>query len=121
MEFKRLVICVLKNKCPNCIEGNFFSSSAFSIKHFAEMNKKCEQCGFDFKQEPGFYFGASYVSYAMQVAVFLGLYFGMIVFYHLPITSFIIAAIVLQLFLLPIIFRASRLIWVSLFADFKKK
>ena len=36
-----------------------------------QMHPSCPVCGENFKREPGFYFGAAYVNYAMTVALWV--------------------------------------------------
>jgi uncharacterized protein (DUF983 family) len=122
MKWKESLTSVTGNICPNCHKAPYFkANNPYNLKHFAEMNRYCDNCHFDFKQEPGFYFGASYVSYGLQVFIFLILYFSIIVFANYSVWWFIAIAVLLQIILLPIIFRLSRLIWINLFGDFKKK
>src|SRR5690606_25536733 len=64
---------VIFQKCPHCHKGDMFKHGALSLR-FADMHKTCPACGFDFVQEPSFYFGAMYFSYAIQVAVFVFVY-----------------------------------------------
>ena len=95
-----------------------FKHSSFSRK-FAEMHKNCPVCGFDFIQEPSFYFGAMYFSYAIQVAVFVAVY--VILRYTIDpgewtYVGWIIVTLVL---ILPLNFRWSRLAWINLFAKYR--
>ena len=88
------------------------------------MHHSCAECGEDFEREPGFYFGAAYVSYALTVALWVAVLvalncfdawgyieFGM--FTH-PGT-FLWTGIGLLVALLPLIYRLSRSIWISMF------
>ena len=88
------------------------------------MHGTCPSCGEAFEREPGFYFGAAYVSYALTVALWIALLvalksfdawgwmeFGM--FTH-PGT-FLGLGIGLLVVLLPLIHRLSRSIWIAMF------
>jgi uncharacterized protein (DUF983 family) len=120
---------ILTFKCPSCRKGEMFKGNAYS-NQISEMNEKCLVCGEDFKREPGFYFGAAYVSYALGVALWVALYVAMILLSKMglfqfslsenPIT-FIIIGIVLLLSLLPLLFRLSRVMWLGTFVKYKKK
>src|SRR3546814_4037395 len=44
-----------------------FTHAAFHPK-FSKMNKNCPVCNLQFEIEPGFYWGAMYLSYALNVA-----------------------------------------------------
>ena len=65
---------ILKFKCPQCHEGEFFSSSAYNFKKIGELYKHCPNCKIKFSKEPGFYFGAMYVSYAIGIGIFVATY-----------------------------------------------
>src|ERR1700754_412922 len=57
-------------RCPRCREGKLFKNPvSFRFKKTMEMNKNCLVCGQPFELEVGFYYGTSYVSYALSVAL----------------------------------------------------
>ena len=57
-------------RCPRCREGKLFKNPvSFSFKKTMEMNKTCPVCGQPTEIEVGFYYGTSYVSYALTVAI----------------------------------------------------
>ena len=116
---------ILRNKCPRCGKGDLFChANAYNPRETANMHGTCPSCGEDFEREPGFYFGAAYVSYALTVALWIALLvalksfdawgwmeFGM--FTH-PGT-FLGLGIGLLVVLLPLIYRLSRSIWIAMF------
>lgn len=61
---------LLHMKCPRCQSGNMFATTTFS-KQFMHMKSHCEVCNLNYEIEPGFYWGAMYVSYAITVALML--------------------------------------------------
>src|SRR5690606_22628139 len=61
-KFKAATAC----KCPRCRTGKIFGAGTFSLKQ--RMNKNCPHCGFKFEIEPGFFYVAMFVSYAVSVA-----------------------------------------------------
>lgn len=121
---------VVLNKCPKCRKGDLFSNKgSFRISGFTKFNDHCSSCGEDFQREPGFYFGASYVSYALTVAVWVAVYVALITFNALGWIEyeffnnpwkFLIIGIVTLLVLLPGIYRLSRSLWISLFVKYKE-
>jgi uncharacterized protein (DUF983 family) len=116
---------ILRNRCPKCGQGALFvHRNAYDLRTTAKMPKACSACGEDFEREPGFYFGAAYVSYALTVALWVAVLvaltcfdawgwmeFGM--FTH-PGT-FLLTGITLLVVLLPLIYRLSRSIWIAMF------
>jgi len=60
---------LLSGKCPACREGNVFKYPVSRISHFAEMNHECPVCHSSFEREPGFYYGAMFITYAFNAAL----------------------------------------------------
>ncbi len=113
--------------CPRCQEGKVFESPNSYSAQLAKMNKTCPHCGEDFVREPGYYFGAAYVSYALTVALWVALLVALISFDAIGIIRFSISedpilflllGIGLLMVLLPLIYRISRVIWLNLFVKF---
>ncbi len=60
---------IVQTKCPKCRKGNMFQYKTMNLLNMLKMNRSCPNCGQDFMPEPGFYFGAMYFSYAINVAI----------------------------------------------------
>ena len=81
------------------------------------MHENCPHCNLRYEVEPGFFYGAMYISYAFTVGIML--IGGIIVFnffndppalgYVVPITTF-------SLFMVPFNFRTARVIFIHLFS-----
>jgi uncharacterized protein (DUF983 family) len=54
-------------KCPRCRRGNMFEGPMYGLK-LQKMNVNCPHCGLKFEREPGYFYVAMFVSYAMNVA-----------------------------------------------------
>ena len=123
MSFKQSPIySVLNNKCPHCHEGNFFeTSNPYNLRRFAVMNSRCPVCNEDFKREPGYYFGATYVSYALTVGIGIAMYVILAGVFDIETIPFIITFSVLLIVLLPVLYRSARLIWIHFFVRYKDK
>jgi uncharacterized protein (DUF983 family) len=115
---------VLTNRCPRCREGKIFvSNNGLSWKNSTKMHEKCPVCGQLTEIEVGFYYGTSYVSYAVTVAfsvatfiawwVLLGFsLYDNSVFYWLTFNGVLL--IVMQ----PLFMRLSRTLWLSWFVKY---
>lgn len=57
----------LHARCPRCRRGPLFATSMYGLK-LQKMNKDCPHCGLKFEREPGYFYVAMFVSYAMNVA-----------------------------------------------------
>ncbi|RZL37374.1 MAG: DUF983 domain-containing protein [Pedobacter sp.] len=54
-------------KCPRCRVGKVFSCPTYGFK-IQKMNENCPHCKLKFEREPGYFYVAMFVSYAMNVA-----------------------------------------------------
>lgn len=111
---------VLKNKCPRCHQGNFFETNdPYNLKSFSRMNARCPLCNEDFQREPGYYFGATYVSYGLTVGFGIALFVLFCVVFNFETIPFLLIFTTLLILLLPLFYRFARLIWINLFVNFK--
>lgn len=108
-------------KCPQCRKGNIFKHSILKIHKFQDCHDNCPHCGVKFESEPGFFWGAMYFSYAINVAI--AVITGIIFFYLNPdpdlwlMVGTVFGIVVL---FLPFIFRFSRLLMMYIFAPYRK-
>jgi len=60
---------ILHTKCPSCRKESMFKFNTLNLGNMLKMHRTCPKCGQDLMPEPGFYFGAMYFSYAINVAL----------------------------------------------------
>ena len=119
-EHKSLVYSILTTKCPRCREGEMFPKGTLYSTRFAEMHKGCSCCGQSFEPEPGYYYGAMYVSFGFNVAIFLVALFILYQFTEeVTMTMMIGVVTVVVVGFLPIIFRLSRSLWINIFVRYE--
>lgn len=111
-------------RCPRCREGKLFKNPVtLSFKKNMEMNKNCPVCGQATEIEVGFYYGTSYVSYALTVAISVATLVAWLVligmstednrfFYWLGFNALFL------LILQPWLMRLSRSLWISWFVKY---
>ena len=58
---------ITHSKCPRCRIGKVFTGATYSFKA-QKMNEVCPHCGLKFEREPGYFYVAMFVSYALNVA-----------------------------------------------------
>ena len=115
---------VLSCRCPRCREGKLFKNKvSFRFKKTMEMNNTCPVCGQPTEIEVGFYYGTSYVSYAITVAlslVSLGIWALTIGLSVNDNRFFIWMGVNAVLLLLgqPWLMRFSRSLWISWFVKY---
>ncbi len=113
---------IFKNKCPQCQEAEMFhESNPYRLKQLTQMHQRCPKCGKNFVPEPGFYFGAAYVSYGLSVALGVAIFVALSVLFNDLSAEVYLAAIVGAIvILMPLNYRLSRLIWINFFVKYKK-
>jgi uncharacterized protein (DUF983 family) len=105
--------------CPRCREGKLFkNSTTISFKRNMLMNKECPVCNQATEIEVGFYYGTSYVSYVLAVAICVSSLVAWWVLIGFSTTDnrfFIWLAVnaVLLIILQPWLMRISRSLWIS--------
>ena len=124
MAKKTRIGAVLGNRCPKCYEGKLFTDKAYDVKRLSAMHPNCPVCHEDFTREPGFYFGAAYVSYALTIALWVAVLVALICFdwwgwltfsFFEDVTLFLTTGVFLLVILMPLILRLSRSIWLHMF------
>lgn len=110
------LLSMLAQRCPRCHRGPLFLHSAFNLSKFTEMPTKCPVCGQVYEPEPGFYWGAMYISFAFSTAIMLVT--GFLV-YHLlndpAVWVYVTSVAVLTVVLAPLSLRYSRTLMLYLF------
>lgn len=109
---------MLHFKCPQCHKGELFKGKAYS-SDIVNMPEKCCHCGLRFEQEPSFFSGAMYVSYALQVALFTAVFVALRVLFNPPTEVYIYAIIGAAIAIFPITLRLSRAIYINFFIRYK--
>ncbi|TWR24411.1 DUF983 domain-containing protein [Mucilaginibacter pallidiroseus] len=100
----------LHARCPKCRRGKMFAESTFA-GYGQKMNKDCPYCGFHFEIEPGYFYVAMFVSYAMDVAIMVTVAVATYVLSGSLNPWVYIVATLLPIFLLsPMIYKYSRVI-----------
>lgn len=106
--------------CPICNKDKIFSTdgNVFLLKP-PVMNKRCSNCDHQYNEEPGFFYGAMYISYFLgtfqMITVFLLSYFFLSkdVIFNIGLVSIVL--LLLSFFN----FRLSRIIWILIFSSKK--
>ena len=112
---------VFTNTCPRCHKGQFYKSgNPWNIKLLGKFNPSCDNCGLKYELENSFFYGAMYVSYALNVAWMVMAWVIMELFFADYFSLEWIVAIItgFMLLMVPLTFYASKLIWINLFVKF---
>ncbi|MDF2187877.1 DUF983 domain-containing protein [Paraflavitalea sp. CAU 1676] len=118
------VLNVFKCKCPRCRTGNMFvEANPYKLKKTMKMHQTCPVCAQPFDLEVGFYYGSSYVSYGLSIAISVTTLVAWWVligfstqdnrfFYWMAVNGIILIG------LQPILMRLARSIWIAFFVRF---
>jgi hypothetical protein len=83
------------------------------------MKTQCDVCEQVFDPEPGFYFGAMYISYAFLVAISVTSWVALYVLFAPAFIIYVSVILLANLLLLPLIFRYSRTLFLYGFGGIK--
>lgn len=113
--FMERVSGILKEKCPVCGKGDVFRSKGNPILlKVPQMNEYCPQCQHRFETEPGYFTGAMYISYGLNVLELIVLFVvGLTVGVSLDYIMYVLMGLVLCFWTFN--FRKARIIWMYLF------
>ncbi|MFT5569727.1 MAG: hypothetical protein ACI8QD_000410 [Cyclobacteriaceae bacterium] len=107
---------IVDGNCPRCRKGKLFTHGVYNIPKLNSTIDCCDHCGIQYEREPGFFYGAMYVSYAFSVAIMLSTFVTVYILLGNPSLSYYIGAVSLVAFLLyPINFRYSRIVFLYSF------
>lgn len=110
--------------CPRCREGKLFEKPlTLKFSGFLKMNKNCPVCGQPTELEVGFFYGTSYVSYMLAVALSVAsaVAWWLFIGFSLQDNRFIYWIIFNSILLVvsqPWMMRLSRSMWLSWFVKY---
>ena len=122
---------ILTMKCPRCRRGDMFTNKSayrkLSLKHIFAMPDTCDECGQKFDLEPGFWYGTSYVSYALTVAMSVASFVAWLVLIGVSVKDgdhriywWLGLNALLLLVAQPWLMRISRVLYIRFFVSYDK-
>lgn len=113
---------MLSMTCPRCHEGKLFTDpNPYHFSKIFDMPDHCPKCAQKYLIEPGFFYGAMYVSYGVVVAYLVAIYVALMVLYPSFTKEFyLLTAIPSALLLTPYFFRISRAIYFNIYVHYDK-
>lgn len=104
---------ILNLKCPRCHEGDLFHTSTWSFQDITGMPDRCPNCNQNYMPEPGFYYGAMFVSYVIW-GFFCVIFGGVsIIYFGLSVNQTTLLLIAISAIFFIWLFRISRAIWFN--------
>jgi hypothetical protein len=116
-----MLYSILGFKCPYCHEGDFFISHPYDLKRTGDIHDTCPKCNGRFNIEPGFYYGAMYVSYAIGVAAMVTVWVATaVLFPEMSPTALVISILTTLILGSPLFYALSKIIWANIFFKYKR-
>ncbi len=108
---------ILGTKCPRCRTGEIFKFPFSKLSRFTETRDNCLVCGLKYEVEPGFFFGAMYISYAFTVAIMIAAFVAVFVLGNdPPLWVYLVTIITANLLSVPLMFRYARVLMLHWFS-----
>jgi len=110
---------ILTGTCPKCMnESMYADKNLLHIGSILKMNDTCSHCGLKYQIEPSFFYGAMYVSYALNVAIGIATFMISFLFFNTSIESNFIIIIITLILFFPFVLRWSRNIYINMFVSY---
>lgn len=117
---KRSVLSSIWNmKCARCRQGDLFETDILSFKKPFDMPERCSNCKQLYLPEPGFYYGAMFISYIFYGWFCLGLVLPLVFLFDWNLNSAFALLLLISGVLFVWIFRISRSIWFHIAIKYK--
>ena len=111
---------ILHFKCPYCGKGDFFVAHPYNLRRAGDTYDRCPECNGRYSIEPGFYYGAMYVSYALGVAIPATIWVAFLVLAPDAALHWQVGTIgAVMLLAGPYLYALSKIIWANMFLDFE--
>ncbi len=112
---------ILTGSCPRCQnESMYFDKNPLHFTKILKMNEKCSHCGLKYQIEPSFFYGAMYVSYALNVAIGIAAFVSSYLLFHSSLKIAFVAIIASNVLLFPFVLRWSRNSYINIFISYDK-
>ena len=110
---------ILTGTCPRCQnESMYVKKNPYHLNQMLTMHEECSHCKLVYQIEPSFFYGAMYVSYAVNVAVGVAAFIIANVFIGLELIPSFVAIVATLIILYPPILRMSRNMYINMFVSY---
>lgn len=108
-----LISSMWKNKCPRCRVGTLFVEP-FVLAKPLNMPQRCVHCNLKFEPEPGFYFGAMFISYIISSFILLLVAGICVIYFDMTAEGMMVIVILIGAMMYLKLLRLSRSIWIHI-------
>ena len=111
---------ILTGTCPKCQEESMYQDkNPLHLSKLLKMNEKCSHCGLHYQIEPSFFYGAMYVSYAMNVALGVAAFIISYVIFNSNLKTAFAVILISTILLYPFVLRWARNIYINMFVSYE--
>ena len=114
---RNFVINTILKKCPRCHEGDLFISP-FEFSKPLNMPSNCNECGQKFEPEPGYYYGAMFLSYIFSAFLYLSIMGVSIIVLGMSLNVAFALLLVIAVLTYYFFLRYSRSFWINIMVNF---
>ena len=104
-------------RCPRCRKGKLFTQP-YNLVHSFSMPPTCPHCNLNFHREPGFYFGAMFITYGISSWVFFMIGLVMTFGFGYSFNYALIVILIFAALTFVYTFRLARSIWIHIFVKY---
>ena len=103
--------------CPRCRTGSLFVTP-YSFAKSYRMYQHCPICAQDYEPEPGYYYGAMFISYILTGWLFLAVGLTLVFGFGWGLSATLVMVGLITIFVHNFFFRLSRSIWIHIFINY---
>ena len=107
-------------KCPKCRSTKMFNEP-LQISNPLDMRDKCDICKQSFNPEPGFYYGAMFLSYIISAWLLLIPALVLVFLFQWSVNGAMLFVIALGAIIYLKILRLSRSLWIHIVVKYDKR
>ena len=112
---------VLQLRCPRCRRGDLFPTGTLSFSKPFDMHKQCPVCKLNYWPEPGFYYGAMFLSYIMYSFPILGLALLLTLVFGFSLNEAMLVVILVSALIFVYLFRVARSLWLAMNVKYNQR
>ncbi len=116
----KTLINAWKYMCPRCRSGPMFTRP-FDIGNPLSMYATCSHCNQSFEPEPGYYYGAMFISYGISVFMLLPLALLLVFYFKVSVNAAMGIIILLGVLSFIRLLRFSRALWIHIMVKYNPK
>ena len=113
---------ILTGSCPRCQkESMYVDKNMFHFSKLLKMKDNCSHCGLQYQIEPSFFFGAMFVSYALNVIIMIAVFLIAFFLFNATVGATFVTIIAAIVVFFPFVMRLSRNIYINIFVHYDRQ